>query len=85
MHRMFDIGKTFNVQEGFLLPSEGGIGKVFRRGGAAHGYFEAWMLRLELFVGIAKRGFKARRQRCINDPLANRFSCLSQCFDIIDI
>ncbi|MNT06434.1 hypothetical protein D3C72_1410990 [compost metagenome] len=59
-----------DVQEGFLLAGERGVGQVFGRGGRAHGE-RTLAVGVELGEGVADLGFEFRRERRIDDPLAD--------------
>lgn len=66
-----DVVEAFDVEEGFLLTGEGGIGQVFRGRRAAHRHLEIGMLAGQRLVGRAQVLFERRGQRCIDDPLAD--------------
>ena len=60
-----DVLDAADVQEGFLLPGEGGVGKVFRRRAGADGPGEvlgAAVLLHQLLVGGADLRFKVRQE-----------------------
>ena len=66
-----------DVEEGFLLSGERGIGQVFRRGRGAHGEAafaggdKRVVVRADLF-------FQLLRQRCFDDPVADTAPGLGQ-------
>ncbi len=54
------LGLAADIQEGLLLTGEAGIGKVFRRGGAADGNIRVLsVLFTELLIGWRMASFKS--------------------------
>ncbi len=76
-----------DVQEGFLLAGEAGIGQVFsgRRGAHRHRHRVTPMVATQAGIGIADIGFERRRQWGVGDPGANLSAGGDQGRDIIDI
>jgi len=67
-----DVLDARDVEQGFLLAGEGGIGQVFGGGRGAHGKTRPLAFAGdELGVGLADLGFELGRERRLHDPAAD--------------
>ena len=72
LHGREHVVQAMNVEIGFLLAGEGGIGQIFRRGGRAHGNGDVAVGVLQhLLVGGGNAGVEIKLKRRSYDPLAH--------------
>ncbi len=85
VHRPLDVVVAFDIEEGFLLAGEGRVGKILGGSGTAHRHLEVGVLAEHQLVGFTQGGLEGRRQRGIDDPLANLAASLGKGVDVIDV
>ena len=80
------IVQSVDIEKGFLLPGERGIGQIFggSRGTHRHGNIIGCLLQ-QLFVSSSDLLLQSWQQRRRHDPAANLCTGISQCCDIFNI
>ena len=71
LHRDEHGIEALHVEECLLLPGEGGIRHIFRRGGGTDGKGGLGIIRGQLCIGITNGVFQFALERRINDPLTD--------------
>lgn len=87
LHRVLDVVEAADVQEGFLLACERGVGEVFSGGGGAdrHGDVGAAGVGHHLVPSFLDVGIQLGRERGVDDPLADFLAHPGQFADVVDI
>ena len=86
LDRMQDVFQADDVEEGFLLAGEGGVGQVFGGGRGTHGERHvSSRFGDQALVLLGDGDGQAHRERGVHDPLANPAAAGDQRVDVIDI
>ena len=85
LHVLEDGVDADDVEHRFLLTGEGGVGKVFSRGGRANGNGDFLLTVLEPFVEFADFLFELGRERSGFNPAADLGAGSGERLDVVDV